>query len=110
MTEPHWLEVDDVLRLHSIQLAEFGGTSGIRDLGLLEAAVMRPQSTAEEATEMMLGLASGRIVEREMTLWVRANLFIRPEQNRQKQHTSICYRTTATYQHALTSGHCPVAR
>lgn len=43
MTEPRWLAVEDVIRLHSMQIEEFGGSAGIRDYGLLEAAVMRPR-------------------------------------------------------------------
>ena len=43
MIEPRWLSVDEIIRLHSIQLAEFGGAAGIRDRNLLEAAVVRPR-------------------------------------------------------------------
>jgi prophage maintenance system killer protein len=49
MTEPRWLSVEDVTRLHSMQIAEFGGSGGIRDYGLLEAAVMRPNSAITTA-------------------------------------------------------------
>lgn len=34
----------DVLAIHSIVIDEFGGTTGVRDLGALEAAVFRPQT------------------------------------------------------------------
>ena len=37
--EPRWLSVEDVIRLHAMQITEFGGSAGIRDYGLLEAAV-----------------------------------------------------------------------
>lgn len=43
MTEPRWLSVDEVLWLHAMQLAEFGGVARIRDRNLLEAAVARPR-------------------------------------------------------------------
>ncbi len=43
MDEPVWLEVDHVVDVHSEQLALFGGPAGIRDLGLLESALARPQ-------------------------------------------------------------------
>lgn len=36
--------VDDVLKIHEVQLSRFGGSSGVRDRGLLEAAVFRPQT------------------------------------------------------------------
>lgn len=34
----------EVLRLHEILIARFGGSQGVRDLGLLESALMRPQT------------------------------------------------------------------
>ena len=40
-----YLTVKDVLLLHQMQIDEFGGSHGLRDLGLLESAVMRPQIT-----------------------------------------------------------------
>jgi death-on-curing protein len=42
MSEPVWLEVDEVIDMHAEQLAIFGGPEGIRDHGLLESAVLRP--------------------------------------------------------------------
>jgi death-on-curing protein len=44
MTEPEWLDVVIVLDFHAEQLALFGGPDGIRDLGLLESALARPQN------------------------------------------------------------------
>jgi death-on-curing protein len=44
MTEPRWLELDIVLDFHAEQLALFGGADGMRDLGLLESALARPQN------------------------------------------------------------------
>jgi death on curing protein len=41
MSEPIWLEVDEVIDMHAEQLAIFGGPEGIRDHGLLESAVLR---------------------------------------------------------------------
>jgi len=37
-----WLLIDRVLAIHSRQIAEHGGTHGVRDLGLLESALARP--------------------------------------------------------------------
>lgn len=34
----------EVLELHRILIERFGGQGGVRDLGLLESALMRPQS------------------------------------------------------------------
>jgi len=42
-----YLTAEQVLFIHSRLVAEFGGSHGIRDLGLLESAVARPQATFE---------------------------------------------------------------
>ncbi len=44
MAERYFLDMEDVLELHRVQLARFGGAVGIRDAGLIEAALARPQS------------------------------------------------------------------
>ena len=50
MTEParawRWLNGDVLRAIHHEQLAEHGGAAGIRDEGLFESAVMRPQNLA----------------------------------------------------------------
>jgi len=43
MRDPIWLTADLVLALHERQIAEHGGGEGVRDLGLLESALARPQ-------------------------------------------------------------------
>ncbi|MFI5299202.1 MAG: type II toxin-antitoxin system death-on-curing family toxin [Polyangiales bacterium] len=43
---PEFLDVDDVIELHAMQLAEFGGLPGLRDRGLLESALAQAQATA----------------------------------------------------------------
>ena len=40
-----FLSVDDVLTLHTDQVALYGGDPGVRDLGLLESAVAQPRAT-----------------------------------------------------------------
>ncbi len=57
MTERYFLDMEDVLTLHRTQLARFGGAVGVRDAGLIEAALARPQSgyygdLIEEATAL----------------------------------------------------------
>ena len=42
MKEPEWLLREVVLAVHERLLAEFGGSAGVRDLGLLESALARP--------------------------------------------------------------------
>ena len=44
MAERYFLDMEDVLALHQAQLARFGGTTGITDAGLIEAALARSQS------------------------------------------------------------------
>lgn len=39
-----WLQIDRVLAIHSRQIAEHGGGDGVRDLGLLESALARPEN------------------------------------------------------------------
>ncbi len=40
-----YLLMDEVLYVHTAMIAEYGGTHGLRDVGLLESAVQRPQQT-----------------------------------------------------------------
>ena len=44
MSEPVWIATTAVLAIHDEQLAEHGGLPGIRDMGLLELALGRPQN------------------------------------------------------------------
>ena len=44
MSELLYLNMNDVLDLHARQVERFGGAAGIRDAGLLDAAINRPQS------------------------------------------------------------------
>ncbi len=39
-----YLSVEDVLGIHEDSVDAFGGSKGVRDMGMLIAAVMRPQS------------------------------------------------------------------
>lgn len=41
MAEPTWIRDDAVLAIHRRQLAEHGGSDGLRDAGLLESALAR---------------------------------------------------------------------
>jgi len=42
MNEPHWLNQEIILAIHTQLLARFGGLEGLRDEGLLESALARP--------------------------------------------------------------------
>lgn len=39
-----WIKIDRVLAIHSRQIAEHGGSDGLRDQGLLESALARPMN------------------------------------------------------------------
>jgi len=39
-----YIRVDDILAIHADQIDRFGGSRGVRDAGLLEAALFRPQT------------------------------------------------------------------
>jgi len=120
-----WVDLQVVLAIDDEQIAEHGGTSGVRDRGLLESALARPQNlvaygdpdladlavayaagiarnhpfvdgnkrtawvVAESFVELngreidaddaslypeMLGLAEGRIEEKEFAAWLRPRL------------------------------------
>jgi death on curing protein len=44
VTEPRWLTLAVVMAIHEAQIAEHGGSLGIRDAGLLESALARPRN------------------------------------------------------------------
>lgn len=45
MREPSFLTLDEVLALHADQIDRYGGSRGLRDLGLLESAAAAPRAT-----------------------------------------------------------------
>lgn len=59
-----FLSVEDVLLIHSRCLARDGGLAGVRDLGLLSAAVMMPRQTF-----------GGQYVHEDMAAMAAAYLF-----------------------------------
>ena len=42
--EPEWVAEQTVINYHREQLAEHGGGEGVRDMGLLQSALARPQN------------------------------------------------------------------
>ena len=42
MSEPTWVSVAAAITIHDRQISRHGGASGMRDIGLLEAAIARP--------------------------------------------------------------------
>jgi death-on-curing protein len=65
MKEPRWLTVTVIHTMHGELVAEHGGSSGVRDQGLLESALARPQNLlaygrpnlAEMAASYAFGIA-----------------------------------------------------
>ncbi len=45
MQTPKFLQIGDILEIHQILIAQFGGMPGIRDEGLLDSALSQPQAT-----------------------------------------------------------------
>jgi death-on-curing protein len=43
--EPRFLALDEVLRVHDTQVRLFGGSSGVRDMGLLSSALGNAEAT-----------------------------------------------------------------
>jgi death-on-curing protein len=56
--EPVWVELATLLAIHDEQLAEHGGESGIRDLGLLESALARPRQRHSYGGASLIELAA----------------------------------------------------
>lgn len=44
-TPIHYLSVPQVLAIHDQMIKRFGGSAGVRDVGLIKSAIARPQST-----------------------------------------------------------------
>ena len=58
MKRPAWVLRETVLGLHEQLLAAFGGASGIRDEGLLESALARPQNLLAYGAPTIFDLAA----------------------------------------------------
>jgi death-on-curing protein len=87
VTEPQWLSRALILAIHDEQLAEHRGGSGIRDDGLLDSALARPQNRlaygaasdlATLAAAYAFGIAKNRpfIDGNKRTAYVAAELFL----------------------------------
>jgi death-on-curing protein len=58
MTEPEWLDLEILIDIHAEQLALFGGPAGIRDQGMLESALGRPQNKFAYGETDLVALAA----------------------------------------------------
>lgn len=124
MKVPEWITREESLAIHEMMLAQHGGLAGVRDEGLLESALSKPQNlfsyskpthaemaasyaagiilnhpfhdgnkrtgfmvaavflevngyeltaTEESVVENTLGLAAGRLKERDYATWLKEN-------------------------------------
>ena len=44
LDEPLWITIEMALEMHSRQIARYGGSDGVRDLGLLDSALNCPRN------------------------------------------------------------------
>jgi death-on-curing protein len=86
VTDWRWIDPTVVHAVHDFQLAEHGGSEGVRDQGLIESALARPQNLAaygepdapELAAAYAYGFAKnhGFIDGNKRAAWVLARLFL----------------------------------
>jgi len=87
VSEPIWVPLQAILIIHDRQIARHGGTAGIRDIDLLEAAVERPRnknaygspSLGELAAAYAFGIAKAHafVDGNKRTAFVTAATFLR---------------------------------
>ena len=87
MSEFVWVTRHIAEAVHDRQLAEHGGSTGIRDVGMLESALARPQNLlhygepdlAAMAAAYAFGIARNHpfVDGNKRTAWVAARLFLR---------------------------------
>lgn len=58
MSPPAWLLREAILATHEQMLSDFGGGSGIRDAGLLDSALGRPENRFAYADSSLFNLAA----------------------------------------------------
>ncbi|GAM04970.1 MULTISPECIES: type II toxin-antitoxin system death-on-curing family toxin [Novosphingobium] len=62
MSEPYWIDADQVVEIHEEQIELYGGPHGVRDLTLVESAVDRPRTLYHyegEEDVLVLGVRLG---------------------------------------------------
>jgi death-on-curing protein len=58
MTDWIWIDASDAISFHDQQIAIHGGASGLRDEGLLQSALARPQMKAQYGVDDIAELAA----------------------------------------------------
>ena len=66
MKRPSWMNREECLAIHEMMLAQHGGLAGVRDEGLLESALSKPQNLfaygSPTLAEMAASYAAGIIL------------------------------------------------
>lgn len=78
-----YLTLEDVLHIHAELIREFGGAEGVRDLGLVQSALLRPQTgyyddLIEEAAALWesLGMNHGFVDGNKRVAFACTELFL----------------------------------
>jgi death-on-curing protein len=58
MKEPRWISLSTVLSFHNELLGRFGGSSGIRDQGMLESTLAKPQQLCHYGSPSLHDIAA----------------------------------------------------
>ncbi|HEV8646876.1 MAG TPA: type II toxin-antitoxin system death-on-curing family toxin [Burkholderiales bacterium] len=103
MTEWVWIDPTVVLAVNEEQLAEHGGSPGVRDIGLLESALARPLNlaaygkpdVAELAASYGFGIARNHpfVDGNKRTAFVAVELFLRLNEYRLVADDAACVLT-----------------
>ncbi len=82
-----WIDLDVVIAIHDQQIVEHGGSIGVREMGLIESALSRPQNLVAYSTPDVYDLAAaygygiarnhGFTDGNKRTAYVVARLFLR---------------------------------
>jgi death on curing protein len=82
----NWIDSFDIRAIHNAQIARHGGLDGVRDQGLIESALARPQNlvaygnpdAADLAAAYAFGIARnhGFLDGNKRTAWVTARVFL----------------------------------
>jgi death-on-curing protein len=86
MSSWRWIDILDIRAIHNFQIAQHGGLNGVRDQGLIESALARPQNlaaygnpdAADLAAAYAFGIARnhGFLDGNKRTAWVAARVFL----------------------------------
>ena len=100
MKEPIWVAEKIVLAIHEDQLAQHGGSSGIRDENLLSASLARPKHLFTYGEPKIFDLAAARWL-RHLTLLRKALNALRSRYGLANNHPFIDGNKRTALQHAM---------